>query len=473
MAQMADAAEPVVERWTYDVNEKAPAFGHAIRSFWGFDPKYINLNHGSLGAPPLPVLKRCHEFATLTERNPDRFYRLTAPPLLNEARKHAAQAIGADHDEVVLIPNALQAITTVLANFEWKEGDVLLGANTSYIAVSRYLQFLGDRSEQPRPDVHTIEYAFPLTSKEILDQFRSEIWKIKQLYPNDMFDDIPNISRPGRIGSKSTGKNKFVVILDSITPMPSVVMPWKEMVKICREEGAWSVVDGAQSVGQELNINVSTAKPDFFITNCHKWLYAKRGCSVLYVPKRNQHIIRSSIPTGAKYVARSVEAVCKNFIDQHTLNATVDLVPFLSITPAVQFRKWLGGEVQINMYCQQLAVAGGWKLAEVLGTEVLDSTGEMIRNMTTVRLPLPAEELSEQVYTPDLRTKISAIFTERLLEEWNAYAVCFFYRGKWWCRCSAQVYNELADFEYVGRAIKKICEEIRETILLSAENNRF
>ena len=115
-------------------------------------------------------------------------------------------------------------------------------------------------------------------------------------------------------------------MIDSISSTPGVHMPWKEMVRICREEGVWSVIDGAHSIGQELDINLSKANPDFWVSvgldicsysdpfrlltififqNCHKWLYVKRACAVLYVPKRNQHIIKSPIPTSYAYESPS------------------------------------------------------------------------------------------------------------------------------------------------------------------------
>ena len=40
------------------------------------------------------------------------------------------------------------------------------------------------------------------------------------------------------------------------------------MVVICREAGVISVVDGAQSIGQELDINLSEARPDFWVSVC-------------------------------------------------------------------------------------------------------------------------------------------------------------------------------------------------------------
>lgn len=32
--------------WDY-VGTTPPPFGHPMRQFWSFDPKYINLNHGA------------------------------------------------------------------------------------------------------------------------------------------------------------------------------------------------------------------------------------------------------------------------------------------------------------------------------------------------------------------------------------------------------------------------------------------
>ena len=34
---------------------------------------------------------------------------------------------GADADEVVLVPNATHALNTVMRNFEWRKGDVIIG----------------------------------------------------------------------------------------------------------------------------------------------------------------------------------------------------------------------------------------------------------------------------------------------------------------------------------------------------------
>lgn len=52
---------------------------------------------------------------------------------------------------------------------------------------------------------------------------------------------------------------------------------------------------------------------------------------------------------------------------------------------ALEFREWLGGERKINAYCHDLALDGGRKLAELLGTSVLDQDGEFTANM--VRSP--------------------------------------------------------------------------------------
>lgn len=51
---------------------------------------------------------------------------------------------------------------------------------------------------------------------------------------------------------------------------------------------------------------------------------------------------------------------------------------------ALDFRKFLGGEKRITEYCHSLAIAGGRKAAEVLGTEMVETDeGELTANMVS------------------------------------------------------------------------------------------
>ncbi|KAH9930085.1 PLP-dependent transferase [Fomitopsis serialis] len=469
-----------IDTYTYDAGRKPPPFGHALRPFWAFDPGFVNMNHGSYGSLPLPVLLKCQELTLLAERNPTSS---TASPIWAcskksdfARRKRVADVVNAELDEIVLVPNATHGINTVLRNFEWKEGDVIIEATTTYNAVSRTIRSLSDRSAPPRPTPVKTVLTFPMTRAQILDDFRVKIKEVKGADPNVDYSDTP----PDATGAQNRKGNKIVAVIDSIISNPGMALPWKELAQICKEEGVWSVIDGAHSIGQELDINLSAAKPDFFISNCHKWFYAKRGCALLYVPKRNQYIIKSSIPTSHAYLSpndsKPPPADETNFVLQHECRrekglqvgtsgtGTADQIPYLSIGGAIDFRQWLGGEAVINAYCHQLALDGGKRLAEYLGTKVLDETGEFTLNMTNVQLPLPTESANSEFYTPQARENILRDVTKKLLLDWNVSAGFFVHAGAWWTRCSAQVWNDISDFEYVGKAFKAICGEITEIV---------
>ncbi|KAI0775301.1 PLP-dependent transferase [Trametes elegans] len=454
---------------TYDASQKPPPFGHALKHYFALDEDYVNLNHGSYGSVPLPVLYAATRKWYEIERNPDKFHRLTYQDGLNKAREGIAKVIGADVDEVVIVPNATHALNTVIRNFEWREGDLLIGATTTYGAVANTIRYLADRTEQPRPEALAIEYTFPLTHAEIVDVFRARLREFKQAHAQTQFTDVPPLS-PGYsadAGAEGRG-NKIVAVIDSITANPGALMPWQELVRICREEGVWSVIDGAHSIGQEPDINLSEVKPDFWLSNCHKWMYAKRGCAALYVPKRNQYIIKSSIPTSHQYVrpdSEDYKTKGTNFVAQHEWTGTTDETPYVTVPDALAFREWLGGEKAINNYCHQLALDGRKRLAEVMGTRVLDESGELTLNMPNVQLPLPVEKTRGEVYTYEQLVEINRTLQHKLLLEWKTYAAHYFHNGAWWCRCSAQVYNEVSDFEYLGKAFNAVCKEIKETIL--------
>jgi hypothetical protein len=56
----------------------------------------------------------------------------------------------------------------------------------------------------------------------------------------------------------------------------------------------------------------------------------------------------------------------------------------------LDFRQWIGGETKIFEYCHNLALEGGKRMAEIMGTRVMDPNGEFTLNMVplTPRLPL-------------------------------------------------------------------------------------
>ncbi|KAJ7361135.1 pyridoxal phosphate-dependent transferase [Mycena albidolilacea] len=406
-----------------------PQFGRAMLEYFPFDPGYTNLNHGSYGSLPLPVMEACRVLDSEAESSPDRWMKFTYTPRLINVRQRIAALIGAKTDECVLVPNASHAISTVLRNIEWQKDDVIVAFKTTYNSVERTAQYISDTT--PHPAVSTVALTFPASSAKVLAQFRDHLRRL-----------------PRKDGQK------IVAIIDSIASLPALLLPWKEMVQICKEESVLSLIDAAHSIGQEINLDLNKADPDFWTSNCHKWLYAKRSCAVLYVPFRNQHIIKSTFPTSQEYISPS-KRNGPNFVEQFEWTATIDFVPYFSVVTALDFRQWLGGEEKINAYCRRIALQGTKRLAQILGTSAtaLDPSGEMTLNMTNVQLPLPPSLGPASVVSGKLKKK--------LLLERNIFATVFFLEGMgWWTRCSAQVWTEVGDFEKLGKALVEVCSEI-------------
>ncbi|KAF9223652.1 PLP-dependent transferase [Gyrodon lividus] len=413
--------------------EAPPAFGHDMLKLFGFHPTYVNLNHGSYGSLPLPVRAVCDKLTDQVESNPDIFIRINIINYMTRVRERVAKFIGANTDECVIVNNTSHGIATVLRNFIFNKGDILLGATTTYGSVSQTLKYLADLP--PHPTLSTFDLQFPTTHAKIIEDFEKHIKKLTE-------------------AADVKWERKIVAVIDAIASHPGVLLPWKEMVAICREAGVISVVDAAHSIGQELDINLSAARPDFWVSNCHKWLFSKRGSAVLYVPKRNQHLIRSPIPTPDTYHSPHDDNYTgpQDFVKLFEWTGTIDYVPQLSISAAIDFREWLGGEHKINEYTHNLAIAGGKRLAGHLGTSVLDPEGDLTLSMVNVELPIPGEiEYSDEIHN---------ILQRTLLLEWNTYAAHYRHNGKWWTRCSTQIWNEISDFDVIANAFKDACARV-------------
>ncbi|EPQ52603.1 PLP-dependent transferase [Gloeophyllum trabeum ATCC 11539] len=439
---------------TYDPQSTPPDFGHPMLQYFAFEDGFINLNNGAYGSLPLPVASECAKIAAEIEACPDRFMRFTHRTRLRHSRELVAQFIGAESaDECVLVPNATHGLNTVLRNFEWHEGDIIIGASTTYGTIAQTMQYLSDIP--PHPVVSNFPLIFPCTHAKIIDDWRKHV---RSVVSSDS-------------GSADNAKRKVVAVVDGIISTPGVRLPWIEMVKICREEGVWSVVDGAHLIGQ-VDINLAEADPDFFVSRMRDF-----GIELPQVDVHETKLLCTlctkavAIPTAHEYVSPT-DPRAPNFVDQHEWTGTLDHVPYLSIpagtlspalffcvmphecSVALEFRKWIGGERKINEYCHQLALDGGKRLAEIIGTSVMENEkGELTANAVNVELPLAGVPATLEV---------DQFLKEQLLFEWHCYAAHYYHNGRWWTRCSAAVWLEVSDFEYLGKAFTEICKLTRD-----------
>jgi hypothetical protein len=123
-----------------------------------------------------------------------------------------------------------------------------------------------------------------------------------------------------------------------------------------------------------------------------RWLYTPRGCAILHVPERNQHLIHTTYPTSWGYhppkedagqstlTAASLPKGDSRFSELFAFVGTLDYAPIFCVPAALSFRRELcGGEAFIYEHMRGTVQRGATLLARRFGTEVM---GEMGRETT-------------------------------------------------------------------------------------------
>jgi selenocysteine lyase/cysteine desulfurase len=322
---------------------------------------------------------------------------------LIDVRTRLADFVDCETDDLVLVPNATSGVNEALRGLttEWNKGDRLLFFSSSMWAINFLRQLATINLLTP---ASTSYNACSSTLQYIVDTHRHldlELLPVVFTYPKP-HSEVVRLARDAieRANSDGTGRRVRLALIDAISSAPGVVVPWEDLVDLFREKDIISLVDAAHQIGQ-LPVSLRTSKPDFWISNCHKWLHAHRGVAVLYVDKkyvskiftnsnfsyrcwyrdlcRFQHLVHSS-PIGHYYGVKG------GFVNEHSWSGTVDWSPYLSVAAALDFRRdILGGEERIYQYCFDLAVQGGDLVAAELGTKVMRNAtpeeGELIATM--------------------------------------------------------------------------------------------
>jgi isopenicillin-N epimerase len=225
-----------------------------MRRQWLLASDHVNLNCGSVGCTPLPVLRAMIEHILSAEE-----YREPAYPWFgydeNDHIKKTIEAlatfVSVNQDELALVRNATEANNIIANGIDMKPGEEVLMTDQEHpggfspwdVKVARYGVKI-NKVTIPRP---------PQSTEEIVGLFEQAI----------------------------TPKTRMI-FFSHITTATGVILPAKEICAVARKHGILSGVDGAHAIGQ-IPLNLHDMGCDFYGSSPHKWLMAPKGTGFLYV----------------------------------------------------------------------------------------------------------------------------------------------------------------------------------------------
>lgn len=237
----------------------ANAYWAALRKQWLLAPDHINLNCGSVGCTPLPVLRAMidnilSEETFLEASYPWFGYEENAH--LHATRTALAEFLDVDIADLALLRNATEANNVVVNGLNLAAGDEVLLTDQEHPG--------GHCPLDQRVARHGIKLNYvqipkpPSTTEEIVERFEKAI----------------------------TPKTKLI-FFSHITTTTGVVLPAKQICALGRERGILTHVDGAHAIGQ-IPLDLTDIGCDFYGSSPHKWLLAPKGTGFLYI--REEHL---------------------------------------------------------------------------------------------------------------------------------------------------------------------------------------
>jgi isopenicillin-N epimerase len=373
-------------------------FGAAARREFLLESGTAFLNHGSFGAAPRTVLGAAERWRRRMEANPDLFLREILPGALRDAAGRLAQFIRAQPDDVVFVDNATAGMNAVLRALHFKADDEILATTHTYGAVRQAIRYVCDRTGARLVEA---DVSLPVTEESTLvAAFRA-----------------------------CMSSRTRLVILDHISSPTGLIFPVVELAALARAHGAQVLIDGAHAPGQ-LDLDVPALGADWYVGNCHKWLFASRSCAFLWCrdpAKRELHPLAISHSYGEGFTA------------EFDWTGTRDFSAWLAVADALRYFDELGA-ARVRAYNHDMIVTAGSRIAAAWHAP-LDAPAAMHGSMIAIRLPPRLQD-----YGPPTRETARRLQSEILAKQRVVVAIMTL-GDALWARISAQIYNTPEDYE--------------------------
>jgi isopenicillin-N epimerase len=373
--------------------QNEPKFGRAIRDQFLLEDGIAFLNNGSYGAPPRVVYEAAEAFRRRCELQPIRFMQQELPGLLRESADALGRFLHIPSGELALVDNATSGVNAVLRDMMFAAGDELLTTNHVYNAVRQTMRHVASRC-----GATVVEADVP--------------------FPTKGDDEIV-----AAILARVSVRTKLLVV-DHITSPTALIFPVARLAAEMRKRNIPILIDGAHAPGM-IALDVPAIGADWYAGNCHKWLFAPKGCAFVWAAPAHRVQLHPTVISHGYGAGLAAE---------FDWVGTRDYSPWAALPTAIGFYESLGAEL-VRARNHALAVEAGQMLAATWRTEI-GGPPALLGNMATIRLP---------VQPPPTVDNAKAI-RRRLWDRHSVEAPIFAFGGQLWLRIAAQVFNEMDDY---------------------------
>eukprot|EP00762_Andalucia_godoyi_P002304 ANDGO_07524.mRNA.1 Putative L-cysteine desulfhydrase 1 len=396
----------------------------------------VYLNHGSYGACLWPCVERQRCLQELQEENGIRFMEFV-PHALKRVTKRIANFVNGKNGKIALLRNATMASNEILRSLSVRLAlcpqDEIMVFSFGYGAVKNTVHFV---AESAGSKVCQIRCPIPIPDDDTLVGMFEEHIK------------------------KTTTK---IAVFDHVVSGTADILPVNRLVDACRRHGVVSVVDGAHGIGLlPLDLD-DDLKPDFYFSNCHKWLMAPKGTAFLYVRDGAGAVVSDA--SAAVHPTVISHGYRFSFDSEHLWTATDDYTGMIALETALDVFDAFGPQL-IMQHNTTLARSAGEMLVAAWETGLLSQTPDSrYAAMVVVRLPdyvknwymesyLPQHTLEQ--FTAPQAAETFRIDYLRSKHHIEIPVLCYEVSGPWYVRLAAQIYLELSDFEKLRDVILDI-----------------
>jgi isopenicillin-N epimerase len=394
----------------------AAASTSKFRRLWPLASGITFLNHGSFGACPKKILVLQSELRQQMEAEPVQFLWRRYEERLEPSRRELARFIGARHRDVVFVTNATTGVNAVVRSIRLQPGDEILTTNQDYNACHNALS---EVAHGAGARLRLARIPFPIQS------------------PEQVVEVVLRAVTP----------RTRLAMIDHVTSSTALIFPVAQIIRELEARGVDTLIDGAHAPGM-INLNLARLRPTYYTGNLHKWVCAPKGAAFLWVREDKQAALQPAVVSHGNNTHRPGYS---EFQDRFDWAGTFDPSAWFCVGEAIRYISELcpGGWKEIRQRNRTLALTARRLLCERLQVEP-PAPEEMLGAIATVPLPEAFQH----------RPKRGKIDTEqlRLYDEFGI-EVPFVRIGqppRRYFRISAQLYNTVADYEYLAESLLRL-----------------